>query len=199
MGRLAIPLVTVAVAIAAGIGASSAIESRGGTTTSRPAPPFAPTPSPREGPAPERPRELGGSLYGPASFRRALAIVRTRSGPGAGVLILRLDPEQLVAQMSDGRSQDIVVVRRQGSVLSNHVDSPGGGLPRFRLSSVDPAVPQRLLAAIRRRTGVPYRRVSYMVMTAAGGRTGPYWLAYLTGSARHFRADARGRGLEVFG
>jgi hypothetical protein len=133
-------------------------------------------------------KPVGGSLYEPAGFRRALDRVRKEAGPEGRVWFLRLAADSLSVQAKTGRSGRSITLFSDGRIQS--VDLPVSPSGAFSFRAVDTSVPRRLVAGVRERTG---DSVDYLVLSRFADRL--QWGAYLDQGARFFQADEHGRGL----
>ena len=79
------------------------------------------------------------------------------------------------------------------------LSSPPDRSQEFTFARLDPGVPQRLIAAIRRRYHVARTRIDYMLVTVEPIDHTLIWLVYPRYSNRHFEADARGGSIQSYG
>ena len=156
-----------------------------------------PLPTPVERPAtPDRPPQAleQGSMLRRGTLAPALRGLRrvTRS---RGVRLVRIDPEQVLAQTATGGGGTKLAQATwdgRPSVLST---SPGGRGPTFGWADVDPSAPQRIVRAISR-SGHDARSLDYVVLIDAAGLR---WTAFLKGGGPRFSASPDGRAVSRVG
>jgi hypothetical protein len=201
-GSLAALAVAGAVGGAGGVGASMLIEeavpeaSGGGRITvpgvgtiSVPGAPGRPdqgTPSP---PA-EVKAGSSRSLYRRSNFSRALRQTRRH---GTRFTLLRLDPARLQMQIRSRGGGRYVIVEATGG--SRTIDLPTTPRQSMSVTRIDPVVPERLLAGLRRK-GVRPSEVDYMVVSISPIDGSGQWGAYLDGGRHYYRAGLDGGGLQ---
>ncbi len=136
-------------------------------------------------PAPEGTEQ--GSLLRTRDLRAALAKL-----PSGDILLIRVAPARIDAQIADGRQMKIVQVRADGGVttVTSPVSNPG------RPVRVDPAAPARIVRTAARRAGRDPSDVSYLVLTRFGPRA--EWQLFF-GDGLHFSASASGRKVRRIG
>lgn len=137
--------------------------------------------------APPQEGTAEGSLLRTRDLRAALAKL-----PAGDVLLLRVAPERIDAQIADGNEMKIVQVRADGGVttVTAPVGSPG------RPVKVDPAAPARIVRTATRRANRDPSDVSYLVLTRFGPRA--EWQLFFT-DGLHFSASASGKKVRRVG
>jgi hypothetical protein len=131
--------------------------------------------------------EAGGSLLRTRDFKAALAKL-----PSGDIMLLRVAPDRIDAQIADGGQMKIVQVRADGGVttVTAPVGNPG------RPVKVDPAAPARIVRTAARRAGRDPSDVSYLVLTRFGPRA--EWQLFF-GDGLHFSASASGKKVRRIG
>jgi hypothetical protein len=128
-----------------------------------------------------------GSLLRTRDLKAALAKL-----PPGDIVLLRVAPERIDAQIADGDQMQIVQVRADGGVTT--VTSPAGN--PGRAVKVDPAAPARIVRTAARRAGRDPDDVAYLVLTRFGPRA--EWQLFF-GDGLHFSASAGGKKVRRIG
>jgi hypothetical protein len=151
-------------------------------------------------PVPEQPRgpELSGPLYRPANFARVLAFLRAEGGPAARVFNMRVDADDVVAQIVGRGRRKIVIVRASGERRVVSIPATPG-LSAFPLRQLRPDSAARMVAAVARAARVSTARVDYLVATVLPIENRPGWIAFVRVPLRTFRANLDATGLERLG
>jgi len=206
-------LVAGAIGVGAAIGAAGAIDDaigEGGgpkirspfalpSLPSIPSVPSTPTPSAPEPPAgPPGTRQFSGPLYRPANFARVLAILRAEGGPAARVFNMRVDADDVVAQIVGRGRRKIVLLRASGDRRVVSIPT-SPGLTSFPLGRLRRDSAARMVSAVARSAGVNPSRVDYLVASVLPVEDRPGWIAFVRVPLRTFRANLDASGLQRLG
>ena len=128
-----------------------------------------------------------GSLLRAGALKDALAKL-----PPGDIVLIRVAPERIDAQVSNGSEMQLVQVRSDGGVttVTSPVSSPGQAV------KVNPAAPGRIARTAARRAGRDQSDVSYLVLTRFGPRA--EWQLFFD-DGLHFSASASGRKVRRVG
>ncbi len=131
------------------------------------------------------------SLFRSANLNKALARVRGRVGPGAPVTSIKLEAGALTLVAQKGSAPESIVITKR-LVLTHVPAPPAADQPPIPLSQLDPGAPERIAAAIGRRSGAGLKDIDYFAVDREPGTSTPRWLVYLRQGRGTFAADLSG-------
>ena len=135
------------------------------------------------------------SLFRAANLRVALDRVRRRAGPAATVTALKLEAGALTLVVRKGATAESVVVTKRRSL--RNVPAPAAAdQPPIALAALEAAGPERIAAAIGRRTGTGLRDIDFFALDHEPGVGTPRWLVYLRRGRGTFAASLSGADVE---
>jgi hypothetical protein len=133
----------------------------------------------------------GGSKSSGASLLRSSALRSAlRKLPKGDLVMLRLTPDQLSAQVRDGETLHVVTVSRDGAVQDIETSA---NLPDLGGLKVNTAAPNRLARAAARKAKRKVSDIDYMVLISIP--TGPTAWQLFFKDGTHYSSDENGRNV----
>ncbi len=139
------------------------------------------------------------SLFRPANFARALAIVRTHVGARSRVELLRLAAGNLIVMYPGGGHNNQVIVNADGSGMIENIGPLDPTMQLFPLSKVNVNVPAALAARIAKFGNSPISKLDYMVGDVEPIANSFRWLVFpVGGGSVHFEAASATGPIQEF-
>jgi hypothetical protein len=142
----------------------------------------------------------GDSLVRTANFQRALREIDERLGERDVINSVRLSPVRVdVTARDENGGQRILSIDPSFDVTKR--DFGESEQPGVRVRAIDPAAPERIFAAVQRRSGAKPENLDYFVYSVSAG-SAPRWLLFLDDvpiTRKQWEGDARGRDVRGLG